>query len=448
MTERIGYKGIFIFTCAAVLALTACAKKEKPLPGLRLDIRAPRAADGDEKPTILTKETQTKTTQLRVPATRTYSEWTHKNGSPAHRVSNPALRLPMVRAWAQNIGSGNAKRNRLTSEPIIAAERIFTLDSNAQLRAFSRGGASLWTVDLTPPWDKKGATSGGGVAFGNGVVAVTTGYGEVLAVDPATGAIRWRHRTNAAISAAPLVLDGAIIAVSLNNIAVALELENGRVRWQIQSGGSITALAGSGAPAGVGNFVILPFPSGELVGANTKTGARTWSAAVSGGRKGIARGFVGAISGDPVIEGDTIYAANQVGRLISVNRKTGERNWTSNNGAYGPVWVTGDSVFMVTDNFELKRLSAASGLEMWAVTLPGYVKPGKRKKDAFVHYGPVLAGNRLIVASSDGEIRSFNPNTGAELDSVKIQGGAASQPAIVGGTFYILSGNGQLQAFR
>jgi len=59
-----------------------------------------------------------------------------------------------------------------------------------------------------------------------------------------------------------------------------------------------------------------------------------------------------------------------------------------------------------------------------------------------------LAGNRLIVAGSDGEIRSFNPSTGAALGTVKIAGGAASQPAIVSGVMYILSGNGQIQAFK
>ena len=59
-----------------------------------------------------------------------------------------------------------------------------------------------------------------------------------------------------------------------------------------------------------------------------------------------------------------------------------------------------------------------------------------------------FGGNRLIVAGSDGEIRSFNPSTGAALGAAKIAGGAASQPAIVNGVMYILSGNGQIQAFK
>ena len=436
-TSRVQYKTLTL-AIAASLALGACGKKEQILPGERLNLR------GEVEKVIEKAEV----TQLAAPAQQNYAEWTHKNGSTAHRVAHPALATALSRAWSVNIGSGNSKKARITSDPIVVAGRVFTLDSNAQIRAFSTAGTPVWSRDLTPPWDKGGAASGGGIAYGNGLIVATTGFGEVIAMDPASGAIRWRHRMEASISTAPLVIDGLIIAVNLNNKAIALDVANGRIQWEIRSGGSSTGLSGAGAPAAVGEFLALPFSSGELVGANIKTGARAWSAAVSGGGKGNARGFVGAISGDPVIAGDTIYAANQAGRLISADRETGARNWTINEGSYGPVWATGDSVFLVTDQFQLKRLRASDGAEMWAVPLPGYLKDGKRRREAHVHYGPVLAGNRLIVAGSDGQIRSYNASTGAALGNIQIPGGAASQPAIVNGTMYILSENGQLHAFK
>jgi outer membrane protein assembly factor BamB len=434
-----------VLIIATGLAVSACAKKEEILPGERIDLRATNA----EGAVDATQEALTpKLTQLSAPAAQNYAQWTHKNGNTAHGVIHPALRSGLTRVWAQSIGAGNSKKNRLTSDPIVAGGRIFTLDANSNVRAFNTAGTPAWASDLTPGWEKRGALSGGGLAYGNGVLVATTGYGEVIALDPATGGIIWRHKTNAAISSAPLVDGGLAIAVSLNNKAVALDLTNGRIRWQIQSGGSSTGLAGAGSPASDGDFAAIPFTSGELVGVNIATGARVWSAAVSGGRKGIARGFVGAISGDPVISGNTVFAANQAGRLISIDKETGARNWTVNEGSYGPVWATGGSVFMVTDKFDLKRLDAATGAELWSVALPGYIKDGKRRREAHVHYGPVLAGNRLIVAGSDGQIRSFNASTGAALGSVPIAGGAASQPAIVNGAMYILSGNGQIQAFK
>ncbi|MBE9477487.1 MAG: PQQ-like beta-propeller repeat protein, partial [Proteobacteria bacterium] len=419
---------------AAGLALGACAKKEELLSGERFGIRP---VDGQEQAAQAATPTVTK---VSVPAAQNHSQWTHKNGDAAHNISHPALRSSLTRVWSQNMGAGNSKKDRLTADPVVAGGRVYTLDAKSSLRAFSTGGAPLWSTGLEPAWEKNGDAYGGGLAFGNGVLIATTGYGEVIAVDPATGGIKWRHRTHASITAAPLVIDGVAIAVTLDNRAFALDLANGRIRWQVQSGGSSTGLSGAGAPAAVGNFAAIPFASGEMVGVNIKTGARVWSAAVSGGGKGLARSFVGSISGDPVIAGNTVYAANQSGRLVSINRETGKRNWTVNDGAYGPVWVTGRSIFLVTDAFKLKRLEASTGAEVWSVTLPGYLKEGKKQREAHVQYGPILAGNRLIVAGSDGEIRSFDPSTGAPLGAVKIAGGAASQPAIVNGVMYILSG--------
>ena len=72
----------------------------------------------------------------------------------------------------------------------------------------------------------------------------------------------------------------------------------------------------------------------------------------------------------------------------------------------------------------------------------------RRQKRVFAHYGPVLAGGRLIVTSSDGVIRQFDPASGALLGQIELPGGAASGPVVAGETLYVLSKNGQLHAFR
>ena len=112
-----------------------------------------------------------------------------------------------------------------------------------------------------------------------------------------------------------------------------------------------------------------------------------------------------------------------------------------------PVWPVDNSVFLVSDASQLVRLDARTGEVIWAIDLPLYRKE-KTHRDSFAHYGPVLAGGRLIVASSDGEMRSYDPVNGDLLGSVSIPSGAASQPAIVDGVLYVLSQNGQLHAYR
>jgi len=198
-----------------------------------------------------------------------------------------------------------------------------------------------------------------------------------------------------------------------------------------------------------GRSVVFPFGSGELVAALAKSGIRVWGSSVAGQRRGRAYANISDISGDPVVHDGKIYAANQGGRIVALNAVSGDRLWSANEGAYSPVWPSGNSVFMVSEQAELLRLDAETGARIWAVELPLFVKQRiKRRKSVFAHFGPVLAGGRLIVASDDGIIRQFDPETGELLGEVALKDGAASNPVVVDGTLYLVTANGQLAAFR
>jgi outer membrane protein assembly factor BamB len=66
----------------------------------------------------------------------------------------------------------------------------------------------------------------------------------------------------------------------------------------------------------------------------------------------------------------------------------------------------------------------------------------------FAHHGPVLAGGRLWVASSDGALRGFDPASGALVARAEIPGGGASRPIAFGDALYVVGRGGDLHAFR
>ncbi len=420
-------------------ALAACSDDEERLPGERLDVRPPSgssAAEGAPAPA-----------QLTLAPAADNAAWTHANGSASGVGIHAGLPQDLELLWSRDIGSGNTWRLRLSSEPVVAEGRIFTLDSSAGARAFDTDGGLLWEQDLSPGFEGSSEVTGGGIAYGGGTLVATTGFGEVIALDPVTGVERWRHKLEGSVTSAPAVGDGIVVVVSRNDLAVGLSLDNGRIRWIQRGTGESAGVFGGGSPAIAERLVVLPFSSGEVVGALVDDGVGVWSSAVSWGRRGFSRSFVVAITGDPVIDGDTVYVANHSGNLAALDSRTGLVNWSVNEGAYGRVWPAGASVFVVTDESRLKRFAASTGAEVWSVDLPAYEDPEDRS-DAYVHYGPVLAGGRLIVAGGDGEIRGFDPVTGEQIGSVEISGGAASRPAIAGGVLYVLSGSGKLNAFR
>ena len=91
----------------------------------------------------------------------------------------------------------------------------------------------------------------------------------------------------------------------------------------------------------------------------------------------------------------------------------------------------------------------ATGSEIWATDMPYFVdNQPKQRQRIFAHYGPVLAGGRVVVASSDGALRLFDPVTGMMTAQVALPGGAASVPALAQGMLFVTGADGRLYAFR
>ncbi|MEM9850991.1 MAG: PQQ-binding-like beta-propeller repeat protein, partial [Pseudomonadota bacterium] len=241
------------------LALAACGQREPNLQGERLDIRAPLDGEAPAEPEV-------RADRLAIPAPAVNAAWTHRNGSAEHTLRHPALNSTLTRVWGANIGTGNSRKLQITGDPIVAGGRVFAMDASAGVRAFTPAGDPVWTADLTPPNERNGEVSGGGLAFGSGILAATTGHGDVFVLDPATGDVRWRHRMPGSISVPPVITGDVVVAVGRDNTAMGLDLENGRILWQQLSPGDIAGVAGAGAPAAKGNLVVIPYASSEIIG--------------------------------------------------------------------------------------------------------------------------------------------------------------------------------------
>jgi outer membrane protein assembly factor BamB len=427
-----------------VLALAGCAERETYLPGKR------ESVDAALSDAPLADDTfANRSAPVSLPGLSTNSNWPQRPGSPATRVANAALGANLALAWSVNIGSGDGRKARIAGDPVVADGRVFALDSGARVTAVSTGGGVAWVRDLTPPNDQSGQASGGGLAYGGGKLFVSTGFGILSALDAATGAILWEQDLDSSGTGTPTVAGDLVYVVSGDATAWAVDVNTGRVRWQMTATPDRNSLLGGPAPAISDDLVIFGHASGEVQAVNRTGGLQTWGALVAGRRAGYAKSVVGDISGDPVVADGRVYVGVQSGTTVALDATTGERLWSTQEGATSPVWVAGNDVFLVSDMNQIVRVSAETGEKIWAQDLPLFVKSRpRRQKEVYAHYGPVLAGNRLIVASGDGPLRSFDPASGDLISQVDIPGGAASNPVIAGRTLYVLSARGQLLAFR
>ncbi|MFD1794651.1 PQQ-binding-like beta-propeller repeat protein [Paracoccus aurantiacus] len=443
MTPRLALTPARIALLAA-LVLSACAEREVILPGPRYDPRAVTSPDG---PAV--EQAVAANQALQLPGPRAISEWTARGSNPAHYSGHVALGAGTQLLFAAPIGQPGGKRHRITADPIVAGGRVFTLDSRARVTATSLAGGHAWSADLTPSGENPNSVSGGGIAYEAGRVFVTTGYGELVALDVRRGGILWRQRLEAPAAGAPTVQNGVVYVTSRTGTGFAVRAEDGKLQWQVSGIQQPTAVMGVAAPAVEGSQVIFPFASGQLLAVDRETGIESWSGQVAGTRVGRAVAYIRDMTGEPVIVGNTVFAGTSSGRIAAFDRQTGTQLWSAREGAVSPVVPVGNAVFAVNDQNQLIRLDASNGGLVWARDLPLYVDQKVKKQDRiYAQYGPVLAGGRLFVTSSDGVLRGFDPVSGNLVTQAEIPGGAATAPVVAGNVLYVTSRDGRLLAYR
>lgn len=427
----------------AVLLLSGCSEPDVILPGAREDIRP----QSEER---VAEDFSANTSRaIRLPKQTANASWAQAQGTPAYRVAHPALNAAPRLAWSASIGEGDSRRQRITAAPVVAGGMIYTLDAGARVSAVHANGALAWSVDLTPSADSDGQATGGGLAYHEGTLYISSGFGLLTALDAGTGQQRWQQKLEATGSGQPTVYKGMIYLVAGDDTGWAIDTRDGRIAWQVSATPSVTNVLGAPAPALTPDLAIFAFGSGDLMATFRRGGLRRWYASVAGRRKGRAQSLIMDVTGSPVVVGNRIYAGNHAGRTVAYELDTGERVWTAHEGALGPVLPAGDSIFAVTDRNQLVRLDRRDGSTIWAVDLPGFLKDSSRKRGpVYANYGPILAGGRIVVASNDGLLRFFDPEDGSLAASVEVPGGATTAPVVAGQTLYVVSTKGELYAFR
>jgi outer membrane protein assembly factor BamB len=109
--------------------------------------------------------------------------------------------------------------------------------------------------------------------------------------------------------------------------------------------------------------------------------------------------------------------------------------------------VAGDWLFVVTDDAKLLCVSRTSGKVRWITQLPRW-KDAKDKKGPISWVGPVLAGGRLLVVSSQGRLGNIAVADGTLGTSTAIGAPVFLQPVVAENTLFVLDNDGRLSAWR
>ena len=402
-----------------------------------------------------------------LPAPVVNSEWAQSGGNAAKSVGHVALGDALSQAWSVSIGSGTSAQARLAAEPVVADGRVYTIDTRATVRAFNAdSGAELWATQVRGENSPSEALFGGGVSYDGGRIYATNGAGDAAALDAATGAILWNVKPGGPLRGAPTIGADNVYVVSQDNQLYALNVANGETRWTGSGAFEQAGVFGTAAPAFAQSTVVAGFSSGELTAYRYENGQVVWQDALA--RTGVSTvvGTISDIDADPVVDQGRVFAVGQGGRMVAVELITGQRAWEINIAGISTPWVAGDWLFVVTDRAQLLAIARASGRVRWIAQLPAFRRPPERRDPTRAEIaqgrtgrirqgegpifwrGPVLAGNRLILTSSNGQIAYVSPVDGTVLSTTETRAPMSLAPIVANNTLYILSDAGRLTAWR
>lgn len=430
--------------CTALL-LSACSDtwfgdpEKTPLPGDRISIL--------EMQNKLMPEGEAET-DFTLPEEWKNDFWPQAGGYPNHAMRHLALNQGELQlAWKTDIGAGSSSRMPLTTSPVVADGKIFALDTENELSAYSiQDGKQLWRIDARKTGEDE-SVIGGGIAFSGGVLYAGAGYDEVIAVNPANGEIYWRTKLDSPSRAAPTINDGRVFVTTQTNTLTALDAKTGSVLWDYTGLEGTASLVRAASPAAEAGLVIPAFSSGEIYALRIENGAMAWSDNLAsmlrlGGLSGIAD-----ISGAPVIDKGIVFAISYAGRMVAIDAQTGMRIWTREIGGSDTPWVAGNSVFVLSSEGELVSLSRETGAVRWVTQMKRYADPDSRK-NLIIWNGPVLAGGRLLVVGTGGRIAEIDPVTGKLTGQWSTGKNITLPPIVAGATLYLLADDGTLLAYR
>jgi outer membrane protein assembly factor BamB len=383
-----------------------------------------------------------------LPAPVEVADWPQPGGPADNAPQDMAFTGEWRVDWRRSVGAGSGRNSRIASPPVIADGRIFVLDADQRVSAFSvNGGNRIWTKELKPRRGPDKVALGGGVATADGKVYVTSGYGFAAAFDAASGSEVWRTASESPFHAAPTVSGGRVFASNNDSELIAMDAATGAIAWTHQAIAEPARILSASSPAVKGDTVIAPFASGEIVALLAPNGRRLWVDALTRAGRLTSLSAINDIAGRPVVVDGVVYAASHSGILAAIDQRSGQRIWARGMASTQTPWVSGDGLFVVTIDGELAGIERATGQPFWVTQLRRY-KDEKKRKGRVAWTGPVMAGGKLFLASSLGEGVVVDPLTGAVERTVRLGAPVYIPPVVAAGRVFVLTDEANLLALR
>ncbi|HKG81015.1 MAG TPA: PQQ-binding-like beta-propeller repeat protein [Pyrinomonadaceae bacterium] len=290
--------------------------------------------------------------------------------------------------------------------PLIIGNRLFTLGVTGILNAWDTAtGKQLWTRDFSKSIDTSklfcGTAASPLLVDGRLVVQVGSDLhgGQILGMNPATGASEWEWRGPGPGYASPVAIETGetgrqqqIVTMTEGSI-VGIDGKNGKELWSVPFPDEWHENIST--PLWTGTHLIV---SGTRQGTHAyalSQNAGKWQATESWKNSDIAMYMSSPVFGDGLIYG---HSSKKKGQFFAIDAKTGAVRWTTEGreGEHASLLLTPQHVVFLTNGADL--IVAKRGTPAFAVERRYEVA------EASTFAMPVLLGSNILVRDATGLI--------------------------------------------
>ncbi|WP_462116726.1 outer membrane protein assembly factor BamB, partial [Lysobacter xanthus] len=279
----------------------------------------------------------------------------------------------------------------------------------------------------------------GGPGVGEGLVVVGGLEGDVVALDAATGAEKWRAKVGNEVVAAPTITQGRVYVRSVDGRVTAFDAASGERRWFWNHDlPSLTARGNDAVTAGPG-VVFVGNDDGTLTMLAANDGRPLWDLPIGQpeGRNELER--MSDVDGSPVLEGGTLYATSLKRSTVAVDAPNGRALWAAEHGGPGRPAVGTDRVVVTEADGGVFALDKQGGGALWQ-------QPALLRRDVTA---PAIAGEAAVVGDLDGYVHWLRLSDGAFAARMRAgKDPIRATPVVADGIVLVQNVDGGLTAFR
>jgi outer membrane protein assembly factor BamB len=262
----------------------------------------------------------------------------------------------------------NAMAKGPNATPLVHAGRLFTLGVTGIVTAWDTAtGTQLWRKDFSKTVDSSKLFCGTAASpiLAHGLVVVQVGSdihgGQIVGLDPASGATKWTWTGPGPGYASPILVDigGTSQLVTLTNSSVAgVNARTGAALWSVPFPDEWHENIVS--PVWTGTHLIV---SGTRQGTHAYTVARTgetWAATPAWKNADVAMYMSSPVLADGILFG---LSAKRKGQFVALDAKTGTLKWSSEgrNADHASVLLTPAHVVYLTSTGDLMVFKRGAG---------------------------------------------------------------------------------------